>query len=83
MTTQKGYFGWALRNYFDDPPTEQVMEQGDLICVVASCTMPLIIRRYEDGFHLVGECYVQGMMNGEAILNLEEKGLRFQEIRLY
>ena len=83
MTTKKGYFGWAPRYYFDEPPTKQVVVQEDLICVVAGCSMPLIIRPYEEGYELIGECYVQGMMEGEALLDLEMRGLKVEEVILY
>jgi hypothetical protein len=48
---------------------------GDEICILDGCTVPVVLRHcdaysediYEhDFFQLVGECYVHGMMDGEA-----------------
>jgi hypothetical protein len=43
---------------------------GDEIWVLAGCPSPLVLRRLEpetDQFSLIGEAYVHGVMNGEAI----------------
>ncbi len=43
--------------------------QGDLIFVVLGADVPFILRPLEDdeGYELIGEAYVQGVMNGETI----------------
>jgi hypothetical protein len=46
-------------------------EPSDIICILYSCSVPVVLRRVEtsDGvvYHqLIGECYVHGMMDGEA-----------------
>ncbi|KAH7092966.1 heterokaryon incompatibility protein-domain-containing protein [Paraphoma chrysanthemicola] len=38
---------------------------GDLICVVEGSELPLILRRSNNAFYLIGECYVHGMMDGQ------------------
>ena len=43
------------------------MQPGDLVCVFLGGLVPWIIRRRVDAYILVGECYVHGLMNGEAI----------------
>ncbi|KAL8923554.1 MAG: hypothetical protein Q9208_004500 [Pyrenodesmia sp. 3 TL-2023] len=59
ITTKEGYIGLA-------PEAAKV---GDKICVVLGCQMPLLLRPSFDGRHtVVGGCYVQGLMRGEAIL---------------
>jgi hypothetical protein len=42
-------------------------EQGDKICVLLGCSVPLIIRREgkEDRYELIGECYVHGKWKGK------------------
>jgi hypothetical protein len=42
---------------------------GDVICVLEGINVPFIMRRAEDqdGFELVGECYVHGIMGGEVM----------------
>lgn len=44
--------------------------QGDIICVVLGCKVPIVLRRAladETQWEVVGACYVEGLMNGEAI----------------
>ncbi|KAL2678692.1 hypothetical protein Neosp_009443 [[Neocosmospora] mangrovei] len=42
---------------------------GDVIAVLLGCDAPLALRPNESGtYEVVGQCYVSGFMNGEAIL---------------
>jgi len=44
---------------------------GDQICVALGSKTPLLLRpvpQQKDTYQLVGECYVAGLMNGEALL---------------
>jgi hypothetical protein len=44
------------------------MLPGDIVCVLGGADMPFVIRRTDnDCFTLVGECYVDDIMNGEAV----------------
>ncbi len=46
-----------------------LVEAGDMICVLLGCTHPMLLRPVEDGkFVLVGECFVPGLTQGEALL---------------
>jgi hypothetical protein len=49
------------------------MEEGDLICVALACNVPLMLRKYGNYYFLVGECFVWGLMDGEA---MRDKKLR-------
>jgi hypothetical protein len=40
---------------------------GDCICVILGVNVPFVIRKCGDNHILVGECYVQGLMQAEAI----------------
>ncbi|PMD22513.1 HET-domain-containing protein [Hyaloscypha hepaticicola] len=46
---------------------------GDKVCILYGCSVPVIIRqvaaqlRYRDYYRFLGESYVHGVMNGEAI----------------
>lgn len=60
LVTANGYMGLA--------PGEA--RKGDRVAVVYGCSTPLLIRKVEeavDDWRLVGECYVYGLMDGEAI----------------
>jgi hypothetical protein len=48
-------------------------EEGDCIFVLFGCDVPVILRKCNDSYVFIGECYVQGLMNGEAI-KAEEAG---------
>ncbi len=39
--------------------------EGDLVCYFEENTLPFVIRGCEkDGYRLVGDCYLHGMMRG-------------------
>lgn len=43
--------------------------KGDLIYVLLGCSIPLVLRPVKtkiNTFELIGECYVDGYMNGEV-----------------
>ena len=66
---------WALRlnlcvtknKYLGHVPI--TANAGDLICVILGAGAPFVIRPDPTGntYQLIGECYVHGMMNGEAM----------------
>lgn len=57
--TDKGYIGLA----------PQAVEAGDQICVISGCTTPLVLRPDATERHsVVGECYIDGFMDGAAVL---------------
>ncbi|KAL3422517.1 hypothetical protein PVAG01_06673 [Phlyctema vagabunda] len=59
----------SRRTTFGLTPTSS--EEGDIICVLFGCSVPVVLRKEGDGdavhFTIIGECYVYGMMNGEAV----------------
>jgi hypothetical protein len=57
FVSRSGYMGLC-------PPGTR---EGDLVCVVLGCDMPLVLRPYEEGYQLVGRSYVYGIMHGEAV----------------
>ncbi|KAF1811017.1 hypothetical protein P152DRAFT_74017 [Eremomyces bilateralis CBS 781.70] len=63
------------------------MEIGDRVCILFGCSVPVVVRDSKDRefFTPVGEGYVHGKMDGEALasmddneLNKREKSLRIQ-----
>jgi hypothetical protein len=69
MTTDKGYLGWAPDNIYGGP--DEQTKKGDLIAIVFGCSTPLAIRPYGEFYQILGEAYVQGLMDGEVITALE------------
>lgn len=45
----------------------KIMESGDIIAVLYGCQVPYVLREYGEYHRIVGECYVYGMMQGEAV----------------
>ncbi|KAL7907903.1 heterokaryon incompatibility domain-containing protein [Trichoderma velutinum] len=66
-------FARTTKGYYVMGP--QVMEEGDIICVLFGGKMPFCLRPCLDSqrYLLVGECYIHGFMNGEAIDMLEKE----------
>lgn len=63
MTTKKGYVGFVPKR----------SRAGDLVFVLMGSDVPLVLRRCEEGmYRLVGECYVHGIMEGEAMDTFEK-----------
>ncbi|KAF2029305.1 HET-domain-containing protein [Setomelanomma holmii] len=44
---------------------------GDILCIVMGAAVPFVLRPLHGGYRLVGECYVHGLMNGEALKMIE------------
>ena len=70
--TAAGYFGHA--------PCEA--EENDLVALLLGADVPFLIRPRGDGYYLVGECYVHGIMGGEAMGMCISEGREIEDIRL-
>lgn len=66
--SQEGYVG--LGPYITQP--------GDLICVLFGFNVPCVLRPVKEEFLLIGECYVHGVMKGEALENGRDKKQDFK-----
>jgi len=55
---------------------------GDLICILFGCSVPLLLRKndHQDKLTLVGECYLDGCMEGEVLEACDLKETEFQII---
>jgi hypothetical protein len=55
------------------------LEAGDVVCVLFGCKVPFCLRPMGRRYLLVGECYVHGLMKGEAIDMLAQNELYKKE----
>jgi hypothetical protein len=55
--TRDGYIGLG----------DITLQGGDLVCVLFGGKMPFVLRQVEGGYRFIGECYVHGIMLGEAL----------------
>jgi len=52
---------------------------GDAVAVLLGCSTPMVLRKWNDGWHVVGESYIHGVMDGEVF----NSGAVTAEIKLY
>jgi hypothetical protein len=57
------------------------LQEGDMICILLGCDVPLLIRKEGDYYRLVGECFVWGLMDGEALKD-RKADEKYEVIRL-
>jgi len=63
--TRGRVFFTTTNNYMGLAPVGSM--PGDAICVVQGCSIPLVMRPKGDHWILIGESYVHGIMDGEAM----------------
>jgi len=66
--------------------------EGDLICILYGCSVPVVLRKVarplstpgkSEHYHeFIGECYIHGMVDGEALRQQKNWGLQQQEFEL-
>jgi hypothetical protein len=70
-STSKGYMGWVPQN----------AQVGDVACFLCGVKVLMLLRpENEGGYSLVGECYLHGLMHGEA---MEMPCLELQDFTLH
>lgn len=62
FTTDKGYMGLGPEG----------MLPGDTVCIFFGGDTPYVLRKVEGSWKFVGECYVHGIMRGEAVEGLQD-----------
>ena len=72
FTMEGGYIGLG-------PPGTM---QGDRLCVLLGCALPLLIRQQGQQYRLVGQCYVYGMMHGEMVEEVKAGKRQLQTVEL-
>ncbi len=78
MPTTNGCIGWAPDNIVGALSAQA--RKGDLICIIFGCSTPLVVRHSARGqYQVVGEAYVEGIMDGQALGLLESNARQVQE----
>ncbi|KAF2629366.1 hypothetical protein BU25DRAFT_409267 [Macroventuria anomochaeta] len=72
ITTRTGFLGLA--------PDE--VKIGDTVAILLGCNHPVVLRPHEDGFKYVGECYIHGLMDGEAVEAAYHGECQFEDISI-
>jgi hypothetical protein len=74
LVTKKGSIG----------STPQTAEEGDILCILFGCSVPVILRKLqnEEFYEFIGECYLHGFMEAEAIALQIQGVLKEQEFIL-
>lgn len=67
FTTEDGKMGWAPK----------AAKASDYVCVILGCGVPLVLRETEKAlYQVVGECYMDGIMDGELVLGVLPNNFR-------
>lgn len=55
-----------------------------MICILFGCSVPIVLRKHprEKYFILIGECYIHGMMDGEAMEALQRNEYSIEELEI-
>jgi hypothetical protein len=64
FTTKSGLIGFG-------PP---LLRSGDICCILFGGHVPFILRRSGSDYRLVGEAFIEKVMQGEAVVDLELGG---------
>ncbi|XWW99289.1 hypothetical protein V2A60_007298 [Cordyceps javanica] len=73
FSTEDGYIGLCPKNSKVD----------DLVCVLAGCRMPVVLRRQDTHYLHVGTCFVLGLMDGEAAELVGNSKRRMQKFEIH
>lgn len=58
-------------------------QAGDIVCIILGGSVPYVLRPQKDGYYsLVGECYLHGLMHGEAESVLQSRSRYTQEFAI-
>lgn len=72
LNTSKGYMGLGPES----------AEPGDLICVLLGGSVPYMLRQIGHHYRFLGECYIHGIMDGEAMKEIEGGTLKIRDIEI-
>jgi hypothetical protein len=71
ILTEKEYMGLA------SPATKE----GDIVCVLFGYQAPVVLRPVDDCYIFIGDCFVFGLMDREALQDLTGRESDFRRVR--
>jgi hypothetical protein len=63
--TANNYLGWVAKG----------VRPGDFVCILKGAEVPFVLRMEDENWNIHGDCYIHGIMDGEAV---SEDGLEEQ-----
>jgi hypothetical protein len=73
FVTERGYMGLGSPQ----------IDKGDLVSVLPGCSVPIVLRKIDQWYVLRGECFVMGLMDGEAIDAFDEGKAVLEEFAIH
>lgn len=73
IMSQNGFLGLA---------PSATTTKGDYICVLSGGDVPFLLRPKGEEFELLGECYARGIMDGEAVGEVDGRPPEFEDFVL-
>lgn len=59
------------------------IKEGDWCCILVGCSVPVVLRAIEGGlYEFLGECYLDGMMDGEAAAIIKNKAINSTQFNI-
>lgn len=55
--TAKNYLGWVAKG----------VRPGDIVCILKGAEVPVVMRKEDENWTIHGDCYIHGIMGGEAV----------------
>jgi hypothetical protein len=73
FVTSKGFLGLMTGS----------IELGDVVCVFLGLCVPMILRKVDQHYLVIGECFLLGLMDGEAVHDLQAGKVKVDDIELW
>jgi len=79
VTWNRKFFSTMIEDRLGLAPRKA--REGDIVCIFYGCSVPVLLRkiRKREEYEFVGECYLHGMMDGEAVSIDRKEWLRENE----